>query len=172
MSAVLTQERLKELLSYDSKSGLFTNRITRNSRAIKGCLVGSHDNLGYIQLMIDRKGYLAHRLAFLYMTGSIPKEVDHSNHIRSDNRWCNLAASERVSNARNQSLFSTNQSGYAGIYKNKASNKWHAQITILGKKIHLGLFVEIEDAIQARKKAEMENGFHPNHGGEICQQRV
>jgi hypothetical protein len=29
---------------------------------------------------------------------------------------------------------------------------------------YLGAFDEKADAIRARKKSEIENGFHPNHG--------
>ena len=51
-------------------------------------------------------------------------------------------------------LISTNTSGYNGVYWNKRTNKWIAQIGFKGKKYHLGSFNKVEDAVKARKNAE------------------
>ena len=48
----------------------------------------------------------------------------------------------------------SNTSGYRGVYQNKKSEKWIAQITFKGKTHYLGSFTNIEDAINARDKAE------------------
>ena len=49
-----------------------------------------------------------------------------------------------------------NTSGNIGVSWNKEKQKWKAYITIGGKQIHVGYFVNKEDAIQARKAAELK----------------
>lgn len=51
-------------------------------------------------------------------------------------------------------LISTNTSGYNGVYKSKKTGKWNAQICFKSKTYYLGSYDKIEDAVQARKKAE------------------
>lgn len=53
-----------------------------------------------------------------------------------------------------EAIQSNNTSGYKGVCWNKKSNKWYAQIRVNKKRIHLGSFTNIEDAIKARKEAE------------------
>ena len=108
--------------------------------------------------------YFTHRLAFLYMTGSIPKEVDHINHVKPDNRWKNLRAANRIINGRNRSMHCDNTSGVTGVYWHKKKGKWQAGIRVNDKRIYLGVFKHLEDATAARKTAEARYGFHPNHG--------
>lgn len=48
----------------------------------------------------------------------------------------------------------SNTSGYNGVYRNKISGKWTAQIGFKGKTYHLGSFDNIQDAINARKRGE------------------
>src|SRR5215813_12141516 len=102
---MLTHERLKELLSYDPKTGLFI----WNSR---GAVAGTTDQEGYIQIHLDGKKYRAHRLAYLYMTGEMPTQIlDHINRVRSDNRWGNLRPVTDRFNYYNCSDYSNNKSG-------------------------------------------------------------
>src|SRR5579863_2482235 len=103
---MLTQERLKELLHYDPDTGLFTRLVTVAAfGAQKGKIAGNVDKkFGYCLIRIDGRGYLAHRLAFLYMTDSIPEEVDHRDLNRSNNKWINLRAARHVDNMRNQPI--------------------------------------------------------------------
>lgn len=49
--------------------------------------------------------------------------------------------------------YSNNKSGFRGVHWERRSNKWKAEITRNGKKIHLGLFKNIEDAANAYRKA-------------------
>ena len=79
----ITQAELRRRLDYDPETGVFTWRITVNSRAIAGETAGTKNGLGYHQLTLDRKIYLAHRLAWLYMTGEWPKDqIDHRNTMK------------------------------------------------------------------------------------------
>jgi len=53
-----------------------------------------------------------------------------------------------------------NTSGVKGVYFEKKTKKWRAQITFQGKMMYLGAFKDKEDAIKARKAAE-EKYFEP-----------
>ncbi len=48
----------------------------------------------------------------------------------------------------------TNTSGYTGVYQNKQTGKWVAQITFKGKRYYLGSYEKIEDAAKARQQGE------------------
>lgn len=56
--------------------------------------------------------------------------------------------------ASKKHLWSSNTSGYTGVYQNKKTGRWIANITFKGKKYHLGTFDKIEDAVRARKLGE------------------
>ena len=55
---------------------------------------------------------------------------------------------------RKNKLSSANTSGYTGVFQNKKTGKWVAQITFKGKCYHLGVFEKIEDAVKARQRGE------------------
>ena len=151
----LTAERLRTLLYYDPKIGVFswrhgmpTARSThinpRRTGDRAGC-AGSKD--GYWRIRIDRYLFLAHRLAWLYMTGEWPKEqIDHINRDRADNRWCNLRAASHRENMMNKKLNRNNKSGFRGVSFDKRSKKWTSKIMIHRKGIHLGYFADRETA--------------------------
>jgi hypothetical protein len=163
---ILTQARLKELFHYCSDSGVFTRIKTIHYRAVAGMAITYVDrSTGYVRVQIDGKLYHLHRLAFLYMTGTFPSgQVDHINGVRSDNRWLNMRDVSQTANSRNQKLQSTNTSGHTGVSWYRPSSKWYAHIRVNGRTKYLGYFLNIADAIAARKQADIEHGFHPNHG--------
>jgi hypothetical protein len=43
-----------------------------------------------VLIRLEGIGYLAHRLAWVYMTGEQPDVIDHINRERDDNRFSNL----------------------------------------------------------------------------------
>ena len=71
------------------------------------------------------------------------------NYEPSNCRWATMTEQNR-----NQSLKSNNTSGFAGVSFHKQNKKWVATIRHKGKKLYLGIFDTVEDATQARKKAE------------------
>lgn len=166
---MLTQERLKQLLSYDPETGVFTRLMKRNNRTKIGEQAGyAHrytHNLVYTKIEIDGKGYGAHRLAFLYMTGEFPSEhVDHIDGNGANNAWSNLRPASNTENSRNQSLYTNNKSGYPGVSWYARDGVWRAAVgTGKGKK-HIGYFANLGDAIAAKKQAEIAYGYHENHG--------
>jgi len=164
-NSVLTQARLRELFHYSPETGEFTRLVKTASRVNIGDIAGCDNGKGYLQIGIDSKLYFAHRLAFLYMLGEFPDhDTDHVNHVRHDNRWKNLRACDRLTNRRNASLSKNNTSGVTGVSWARKSERWYAQIMVDRKVIQLGLHLSFFDACRARKSAEIEYGFHKNHG--------
>ena len=88
-----------------------------------------------------------------------PKEnevVDHINRNKKDNRMSNLRNTNKSINAFNTDIRINNHSGYTGVYYRNDTKKWTAEIKKDYKKIVLGCYEKIEDAIKARKNAEEE----------------
>ena len=151
---MITQEYLKELFSYDEKTGLFERRITVGGR-LKGEMAGCFDSYGYIVIKINRMRYKAHRLAWLYIYGHIPNlEIDHMDGIKSNNSINNLRQAERWQNAQNLKIAHSNSlSGILGVCQ--SGKKWKAQIQFKGKRIYIGTFntsSEAHDAYIKKKK--------------------
>jgi hypothetical protein len=154
-----SQERLKEILIYDPDTGIFTNKVSRGRGGKAGSPAGYLRKDGYITIKIDKIDYLAHRLAFLYMTGSIPDLIDHKNRIRSDNRWINLR--EATSQSNNRNCTASSKSGYLGVHWNKQLQKWQVQvIDNNGKNIYGGVFdyLDLESAVI--KANELRKSLH------------
>lgn len=125
----------------------------------------SPDMQGYLQGRVNGRRYQAHRVIWLLAWGVWPDgEIDHVNGIRSDNRLSNLREASHAENQRNQKMPSTNTSGVVGVCWHLATGKWRAQIRKNGVTKHLGYFDEFEAAVARRKAAEIEEGFHQNHG--------
>ena len=164
---MITQERLKELFDYNQETGEFTRLVTVANRAKAGSIAGCKAG-NYLQIRIDYKLYYAHQLAWLYVYGYLPKQIDHINHNGCDNRLENLRETDYVANNRNHPMRKTNTSGATGVTWNKRAKKWFAQIHMNGKCKGLGYYNDIKDAITARKDAEMKYGFHANHGMEVA----
>jgi len=162
---MLTQSELKELLNYNPETGVFTwvKKIrTVSAGDIAGGIMGDQK---YVRISINGKKYLGHRLAWLYMTGEWPKhQVDHINHVRSDNRWINLREATNQENQKNASKRKDNKSGLTGVHWVKKECKWIAIIQVNKKPKCLGLHEDKFEAFCARLSANNKYGFHANHG--------
>lgn len=110
--------------------------------------------------------FRAHRVIWAMVHGKWPEdEIDHINHDKADNRIENLRDVTRQENCRNRSMNSNNTSGTTGVHWSNASKIWVARIKIGGGAlVHIGSFKNKQDAIDARKAAEIKYGFHLNHG--------
>ena len=89
--------------------------------------------------------------------------VDHINNNPLDNRKCNLRKTDFNGNMKNKKVASNNTSGVKGVSFCKKEQKWKAYININKKRINLGTFSNKDDAINARRKADVEFGI----GGDI-----
>jgi hypothetical protein len=155
---ILTQPRLKELFSYDEKTGFFKRHIQIGP---KKDVAGHVATKGHRQIMVDGKLYMAHRLAWLYVYGEHPIDlVDHINRNPDDNRICNLRLATSSQNQQNTKTRKDNLCGQKGVSFLTKEARWRARISKNGKTIHLGRFKSFEAAINARKMAEDEIFTH------------
>lgn len=160
----MNQQTLKDNLHYNQTTGIFTWLKTK-SRSIKIGDIAGTVNKSYIRIIINGNAYQAHRLAWLDVYGEIPSnDIDHINHDKSDNRINNLRCVTKRENQQNRTININNVSGFTGVSWNKCAKKWQARIKIASKYKHLGLFTNLDDAIAARKAANLEYNFHINHG--------
>lgn len=160
----LTQELLKEILYYNKNTGNFHwIKPSHFTPQVKGRIAGSVHN-GYISITIDGTPYRAHRLAFLWMTGRVPTEVDHVNRKRNDNKWCNIREVTHTENMKNQPIAKNNKTGVSGISIRKDNNKFMVKIGVKGNPTHLLSTTDFFEACCARKSAEKKYGYHKNHG--------
>jgi hypothetical protein len=153
---MLTQARLKELLDYDPAVGIFTWRHSRGGWGA-GRQAGSVMFDGYRRIGIDGEQYRAHSLAWLYVYGEMPGELDHADRNRDNNAIDNLRrVSQRGQNIANIGRRSTNTSGYKGVSRVKSSGKWLATIKVNGKSRNLGTYLTPQEAHEAYMKAARE----------------
>ncbi len=160
---MITRERLAALFVYDKKSGDFTRRVAvgRHGCHRAGELAGTVQNHGYRIITIDKKRYMAHRLAWLYVWAVWPRgDLDHINGDKLDNRIENLREATRKQNMQNVRKHKHNTSGYKGVAWHSQRNKWRAYIFDSYRQIHLGLFDSKEAAAEARLKAEKQYFSH------------
>jgi hypothetical protein len=174
------ENRIKELLSYNPKSGKFLWRegnakLFKNKSSFsrwKTLFSGKEAMLtlvdGYYSGEICGKRFLAHRVGwFLYYNEWPCSYIDHINGDRIDNRISNLRVTDKGGNARNARLRSDNTSGQPGVTWCDRDKRWNASISNNGKRCHIGNFLSKDDAIKARKEAEVKHGYHKNHGRNV-----
>lgn len=158
MTQELTQQRLRQLLSYDKSTGKFSWRIFGTNQICPGMPAGAVSR-GYVRIRIEGKYYAAHRLAWLYVYGKLPEyEIDHINRDRLDNRIENLRDVPHFENCQNQGAKKNSILGVKGV--SKVRNKYTAKISILGKIIRLGTFDTLEEA-----KAKYDTAAQILHAG-------
>lgn len=157
----LTQDHLKSLVTYYPDTGAFiwlsrtnTKRTWNTKHAGKpaGCIVE-----GYVSIGINNKNYLAHRLAWLYMTGEWPASlIDHRDRNGLNNKWDNLRIGDKSLNSANRPKQKNNTSGLKGAFWDKKKKKWLAKIGFNMKSIYLGRYDTAEEAhavyVEAAKK--------------------
>jgi len=145
--------RLRELLSYNRNTGVFTWRTKPNRRIVVGTIAGTPHSRGYINISFKGKPQLAHRLAWLHVHGAWPEQdIDHINGVRNDNRLRNLrlaTRSENMQNTRNA----------RGVFLFKRTGRWRADIQVNKVKHYLGYFDTEKQARAAYLEAKQK--LHP-----------
>lgn len=142
----ITQEELKSVLTYDKESGLFRWKGTRSGVSGKDSVAGSIHVKGYIHITVFGVEYKAHRLAWLYETGSWPKGVlDHRDNNKQNNRFLNLRDVTNGENCCRRGPQKNNTSGVKGV--SGVPGRYRVRVGEPGKgRRHLGYFETIEEA--------------------------
>lgn len=173
-SPIITAEYIRQLLHYDAETGVFTWRprpasmfvggkrpaaymaATWNAR-FAGKPAGSVSKNGYVYFLILGEKRLAHRVAWLYVTGEWPKEqIDHENLIRHDNSFANLRPATSSQNGFNRSPTKRNKSGVKGVFWFARTRRWLAYVDAGRRRHYLGYFKNKADAEIAAKAARNE----------------
>lgn len=153
----LTAALLRELLSYDSETGVFTWRTKPSPRLPAGCVAGTRLPNGYRHIKLAGRYYKAHRLAWLYVTGAWPAlDIDHRNGSRDENWFNNLREATGSLNQQNRRVASRGKKScnLLGAYRHRPGNCWHSRIRVSGRVISLGYFNTPEEAHTAYVKAK------------------
>lgn len=157
---MLSQARLRALVSYDPATGLFT-RLTASGTAHAGDKVGWTEPNGYKRASLDGVKVWLHRAAWLYVTGEAPDYVDHRNGDKGDNRFTNLRSTTQSVNMQNQrKARSNNTSGLLGVSWHRGAKKFMAEIRLGNTREYLGLHetAEAAHATYVRAKRRLHEG--------------
>jgi len=160
---MLTQAQLKEKLVYDENTGLFMWKYKPAGNCKDGWFGGAKSSNGYLNICVNAKIYLAHRLAWLYITGEWPlATIDHKNGDPYDNRFTNLRDISHCGNTQNlRKPPRTNTSSYLGVHWKEKQKQWVAQISYKGVRKYLGGFSTPEEAyaVYLREKEKHHEGY-------------
>lgn len=156
----VTLERLRELFNYNKLTGQFIRLINKGPHEKVGDVAGFIDDEGYVKIKVDSARYRGHQLAWFMSYGVWAKEIDHRNGVRSDNSIDNLRDASHSENQQNiGGARKHNKCGLLGASFNKRVGRYHSQIQVDKKKIHLGFFDTAQLAHEAYLSAKAK--LHP-----------
>jgi hypothetical protein len=149
-------QELQQVFDYDPVTGIFRNKYTRSSRAVKGAVAGKLRQDGYISLTYKRRQMPAARVAWYVMTGVDPMErlVDHRDRVRNNNSFQNLRLCTQRQNTTNR---------LAKGWCVRIDGHYDAQILVDRSIIWLGRFNTPEEAheVYVAKHVEIHGEFSP-----------
>ena len=146
----LSHEKLKEYLTYSPTTGDFLWNVSRG-KCKKGDVAGCLNGRGYTLICLDGKIYLAHRLAFYYMSGQWPVEfIDHIDRDVTNNKYSNLREASQEQNQHNRTV----EKGY-----HKHGPSWRVKICVNKIRKVIGVFKTEAEARTAYLEAKAF--YHP-----------
>lgn len=165
---IVSQSLLLEMFSYnESEDNLVWDTVGKNSGK-NGEIAGTLRCDGYYSIAVKGSLYLVHRLIWMYEYGCFPDGfIDHVDGNKSNNHISNLRDVTPEESNRNMPKPKDNTSGVIGVSWSKHANMWLARINHKKKTINLGYFKDFEDAVSARKEAEVNYKYHKNHGRDM-----
>jgi hypothetical protein len=160
---MLSIDEINMLWTESSDGKLYWN-LDRGKNKVKGKEAGTVQRTGYKYVMYSGKLYSVHRIIFFKNHGYLPKEIDHINCIKTDNRIENLREATRSQNQWNRASYKNSKTKVKGVSLH-GCGKYSAELKHEGKKHYLGLFKTIEEATKVvMKKREELQGEFTNHG--------
>lgn len=131
MRESLTAESLREKLAYDADSGIFVWRVARGrwKQYPAGERAGYPHPQGYVAIDVGGRHHLAHRLAWLWMTGARPTAViDHIDRDKRNNAISNLRQCSQGQNRCNSTVSTRNKLGIKGVRVNCGAYEVRARL--------------------------------------------
>jgi hypothetical protein len=155
----LTKEYLHQVFEY--KNGHLYWKINKQ-KTRAGNKAGTNDFFqSYVQITLNGKKFLAHRLIFMMFYGYMPKQIDHVNCLKNDNRIENLRICTYSQNQLN--IKPKNLRKNVSFYKR--TGKWQVQLKINQKTLHFGYFEDVELAdLVAHEARDLYHGKFARHG--------
>lgn len=154
-------EVLSAIVRYEPDTGLFY-WIEWNRSQRQGGIAGSPRKGGYLSIKVNGQNIQMHRVAWLFMTGQDPRElqIDHRDGVKSNNRWKNLRPATPQFNSQNMREPSRrNRSGFLGVSLDKRCGLYRATIKVDKCQKCLGYYARAEDASAAYVAAKRR--LHP-----------
>lgn len=142
------QEWLHKVIHYEPATGEFWWLEAIGQRIHVGDSIGYYDADGYLKVQIRGEKYFLGRLAFFYMTGRWPIEIDHINGTRDDDRWCNLREATRSENVANSDR-EVGAAGLRGVKWDVRASVWRARVAFRGIRKYVGAYATKEEAYEA-----------------------
>lgn len=146
-------ELLRKKVKYDKKTGNFSDRKT-------GQKLNYTRSDRYQNVYFEGATYLAHRLAWYYVKGEWPPEIDHADRDRTNTEFKNLRKCTRKENIGN-SLgwgFKKKSKLPRGVFYHPADRtRFRAQIYVNKKAVHLGVFDTVAEAAEAYRLAAQQH---------------
>ena len=158
---MITREHLKTILRYDKDTGVFVwikppKQHSEKTGKVAG-MIKTARNKYYVSIKINGKHRLAHRLAWLYVYGVIPKMIDHINGDSLDNRIANLRPTNNIQNTQNHTK-RINKSGLPAGVRTQKNGRFLARITANHKVYSLGSYETPEEA--SKEYSKMRIALH------------
>lgn len=82
--------------------------------------------------------------------------IDHISGVRYDNRKSNLRKADYSTNMMNSGVCIRNTSGVRGVNYEKDTGLWRVRIQVNNKRISLGSYSDLNEAIRVRENAEIK----------------
>lgn len=138
---------------YEPGTGILSKRNEQDGNRYDP--VVTKTDRGYISVNYAGTTFLAHRIAWLIVTGRWPRsDITHINNNLADNRWQNLSDSQDCRPRPSGKTRAGKSARVRGVSYCATSKKFKAYIGVRGKTVHLGSFKKQKDAIAARLRAE------------------
>ena len=159
---MLSKEYLQSLFDY--RDGELYWKITKSQKTKAGNKFGCPDKYGYQVGSIDYKVYKAHRLIFTLFHGYLPKEVDHVNGDKTDNRIENLRAVTNSQNQYNKCVQKNNTSGCKNVSWDQSISKWVVRVSFDKTQRYIGSFTDLKFADLVAQEARYKyHGVFARH---------
>ena len=158
---MINQATLKDLFNY--KDGELYWKKKTCLKVVIGKPLGSKEFTGYKICGINGKSYRLHRLIFLYHHGYLPKEIDHIDGCKSNNKIENLREATKSQNMRNVKGIKSS-SKCKNVSWSEARKKWVVRIVVNGKLKNIGGFEDLELADLVAHESRIKHyGSFANH---------